>query len=1186
MTRLRRILLWFIPLGLLALLWFALQSNWGLRLGLHAASAALPGELTVTDPQGSLLGPMHLRGLRYHDEQVNVAIQQLDLSWQGLHLLWGHLAIRQLAINDMRIDVQAGANTASTPVTNIALPLAIDIQQAMLNKLTIKTASAAKPVVIDQIRLQGDARAQTINLKQFIIAAYQTQAHIAGKLALSKYFPLRLSLDFAYQANAKHSLKGSGMLEGDLRKLQLRQKLSGVIDAKLQAEATDVLGNLHWQGRTEVKRFDPHELVSQAPSVTMQGSVQASGDLKALRAQSQLQLDAKRIGHVTLAVKADSNLLLSNYRYQADGDFTGGGLPAAKFSMQGNGDYQHINIARLQAHALDGDIQGHANVVWHPQLLVNANVDVQQIHSGALFKQWPGIFSGQLSLQSQPRAKQYPLQFSVQQLKGELRGYPLQGEVKGTWTAQSLVLDTLQLNIGKTDVSAHGKLARHWDVDFRAHSQHLHELLPSVKGAFELSGRLSGSAAAPRLTLNGDAKQLAYEETYIDAVNMKLDLGLARDAAALIDLQATGVQTRAGHWDTLQLHSNGSNAAHTITLDAVNHVGSWHTQLHGKFEPWRWSGTLDQFHFKHPPIGDWRLQHPVTLALAKDQVKLSRLCLVQDSAHLCLQGQWNHTHHQAQLDGKALPLHVLEPWLPKNLQLSGALDVQGDLHTTAQGVVQASLAMHSPANSIELTFPEIKEHLSLGESTFKSELNKQGLHAVLHLPLAAGGGIQSEASLPGWSLQNGLSHSQAILASLKLDQIPAEVVSRFIPKVASAKGVLQADLHASGSLGQPSLRGTATWQQGSIQVPVLGITVRDIRAELKSARPNTLAYQVQARSGEGDAQLEGQTKLAPDQGWPSTMTLTSHKLEVSNIPQAHVLLDSKVTLATRGNIVNIDGDITVPTARLQPHTLPEGAVPVSPDVVIIRKAKPMAARLPWLVTTHLRLQLGDNVDFNGFGIRGKLRGKLLMTDSPGKLVMGQGEVSIVDGTYRMRGQDLSIRRGRLVFSNTFIDDPALDVEAVRTIETVTAGVRLKGTLKQPQLSVFSEPTMPESDILAYLILGHSLSQSTQAEGQSVSKTASALNFIAGDYLQKDIGGHLGLDELRVDVNQATQNTSLVMGKYLSPKLYLRYYTGIAESSRLVQLQYQLSKRVQIQTESGYQGTQSITGGDIFFTIEY
>ena len=62
--------------------------------------------------------------------------------------------------------------------------------------------------------------------------------------------------------------------------------------------------------------------------------------------------------------------------------------------------------------------------------------------------------------------------------------------------------------------------------------------------------------------------------------------------------------------------------------------------------------------------------------------------------------------------------------------------------------------------------------------------------------------------------------------------------------------------------------------------------------------------------------------------------------------------------------------------------------------------------------------------------------------------------------------------------------------------------------------------------------------------------------------------------------------AMVMGKYLTPKLYVRYLTGIVEASSIVQVNYQLNRRVQIQTEGGYRGSESITGGDVYYTIEH
>ncbi|MEJ2440136.1 MAG: translocation/assembly module TamB domain-containing protein [Gammaproteobacteria bacterium] len=774
----------------------------------------------------------------------------------------------------------------------------------------------------------------------------------------------------------------------------------------------------------------------------------------------------------------------------------------------------------------------------------------------------------------------------MRQLEGELRGYPLRGELEGRWSQQQLSLSTLQLNVAGTTLSAQGQLARSWDLQFHAASDNLGKLLPTAKGRFDLEGRLSGKASAPRLSLQGKAEGLDYEQNQVASLDLQLDMGLAATARSYLELQATGVQTRNTLWQQVQIQTRGTNAAQTISLQASNQDASLRSQLHGRFTPWRWRGSLDEFELNQPHYGKWQLEQPVKLALARGDYSLSSLCLVQGQAHLCLQGQWSATRRQARLDIKTFPLHLLQPWLAKDIQLNGELNAQARLQTTTKGELRGDLVASSPAMSIALRFTELNEQLQLAASSLTAKLDSQGLHAALHLPLAAGGGIDSELRLPGWKPATGWPRTQPVVASLQLKHIPAEVITRLVPQTAQARGQLQADLHVAGSLGEPHLHGSASWQGGSVLVPQLGIHIRKVNASISSIKTNTVAFRIGAHSGDGTVQIDGQTELDPTKGWPTHATLTSHNLEVSNNAQAYVLVDSSLRIYLQDNVIIVDGNINVPRARLHPQSLPEGAVPVSPDLVIVNADKKTTFVTRWLLTARLRVQLGDQVEFKGFGISGKLRGKLALSDEPGKLIMGQGEVSIADGSYRLRGQDLTIRRGRLIFSNTFIDDPAVDVEAVREVNTVTAGVRIKGTLKQPQLTIFSEPTMSQSDALSYLLLGHAMSQSTLAEGQSVSNAASALGLVAGDYLAKGIGGTLGLDELRLDVNQTTQNTSLVLGKYLSPKLYLRYYSGIAESSRILQLQYQLSRRFQIQTESGYRGSQSITGGDIFFTIDY
>lgn len=1186
MTRHGKIFWMLIPIGLLLLCAVLLFSNWGLTLGLRVASATLPGELSVGSHQGTLLGPVRLRDVSYRDDHVSVAIRQLDLDWRSLALFNGRLELSRLAVSDIAIDIKpAPRGQASTQQAALVLPIAVDVQHASVDGLKIRTAPGAEPVNIEKLRLSAHTLDHTIAIRQFVIAAYQARLTLSGTVSLTEAFPLTLSNEASYQFDAEHRINSSGTISGDLRELKLSQDLSGLLQAKLAATVTDPLAKLHWRGQLDIARFDLHSLIAKSPAVVVQGRLSTNGDLKTLHVDSRLRLNSKRIGQANLHVTASSDLQFTKYRFAADGDFTGVELPVANLSVQGEGDHRQLQLSRLHIVTLKGNAKGHARVSWQPGFDADANLVLHRLQTGMLFKQWPGQISGELSLQSQAAGNRQSVRFMLRKFHGDVRGFPVQGEARGTWAKNLLVLDKLRMDVGGTNLTAHGKLARQWDLSVSAQSDNLNDLLPSARGSFRLSGHLGGTAKAPRVQLQGEASQLAYAQTAVAALNVKLDLGLAGHAPAQIDIQASSLQTRAGHWNTIQLQTAGNNAAHVIKLDAVNDAASMHAAWHGKFVPWRWQGSLDQFQYQRTGYGLWQLQQPVDMLLAKNAVKLSKLCLVQNGSQLCTQGQWDDKQRKASLDVRSLPLTLLEPWLPKNLQLGGLIDIQASLGVSAGKAVQAQLAVHSPDKSVVIHFVDASEQLTLGAGSFTAEVDNKGLHALLHLPLSEGGGLDCDASLPGWSPYDGMPRAQPVKATLKLDRIPADVITRFIPDTARAQGKLQADFHISGSLGEPRLRGDAKWQNGSVLVPRLGIQISEVSAELKSTQTNTVGFVVKARSGQGDVQLEGQTRLAPEQGWPTQASLTSHNLEVINIPEAFILIDSRVDVALTGRTININGEVTVPRARMRPHSLPEGVVPLSRDVVIVRE-HPSEQPIRWLVSSHLRVKLGDQVEFAGFGLYGNLHGQMLLNDEPGTLVMAQGDVGIVNGTYRLRGQDLTIRRGRLIFSNTFIDDPALDVEAIRTIGTITAGVRLKGTLKKPLLSVFSEPTMSESDALSYLLFGHSTSQSTSEESRSVSNTASALGFVAGGYLAKEVGGRLGLDELRLDVEQSTQNTSLVMGKYLSSRLYLRYLSGIVESSSIVQLQYQLSRRIQIQTESGYRGSQSITGGDIFFTIEY
>ena len=107
-----------------------------------------------------------------------------------------------------------------------------------------------------------------------------------------------------------------------------------------------------------------------------------------------------------------------------------------------------------------------------------------------------------------------------------------------------------------------------------------------------------------------------------------------------------------------------------------------------------------------------------------------------------------------------------------------------------------------------------------------------------------------------------------------------------------------------------------------------------------------------------------------------------------------------------------------------------------------------------------------------------------------------------------------------------------------------------------------------------------------SEGQQLQRALLAARLAGGELLVDQTGIYSYIDEVSLETDNATEQTSLVVGKYLSPKLYVRYVTGVVESSNIVEVHYKLKRYLRVQTETGYRGSKSIAGADIYYSIEH
>jgi len=245
--------------------------------------------------------------------------------------------------------------------------------------------------------------------------------------------------------------------------------------------------------------------------------------------------------------------------------------------------------------------------------------------------------------------------------------------------------------------------------------------------------------------------------------------------------------------------------------------------------------------------------------------------------------------------------------------------------------------------------------------------------------------------------------------------------------------------------------------------------------------------------------------------------------------------------------------------------------------VIVDPEQPAVPAERWRIYSPLRLSLGEDVWLDGFGVNGYLSGNIDLKDEPQRVTTARGKLAIEEGSYKVLGRELTISKGQLLFSDGPVDNPGLDFDAERHVREVVAGIRVRGTLKDPELSLYSDPPMSDADIASYISFGVPASETTQTGGSSSQQAALA----GGNVLMGSIGESVGLEELSFEADETGEQTSLVLGTYLSPQLFVRYSQGLYETANQFEAIYKITRNWLIRTQTSPEQS----GADVFFSFE-
>ncbi len=1219
----------------LAALFMALRSDTGTAWVLEK----VPG-LETTDAQGSFLGVWQAEALRWQGYGINLAIDNPYLDWSPTCLARKTLCLDELradAINLQRQPVGA-AEDDKGPVTlpDLGLPLDLDIDSVDLGRFEFNGT-----LVWDQLNLEAESGGTDWHLQGFQVQRDAVALTANGRVETRGDWPVSLELAATLPPPYGESWRVSGRASGSIRNLRLSLESSGYLDASLIGElapldpafparlelqsdrflALDTLpptlaltdwavtarGNLEngyrirttatlpgdpveidldLSGRITTTGADDLALQLTGPSAIDDGQAQLLVEGSAsweqgMVAQADVTMDAfpwyallPQVEPLPVMIRqlaADGEYQNGEYRATLDVDASGS-MGDSTLATVVEGDLEQVRLTDLTMTTGAGRLTGDATVGFADPVSWRADLALTGFDPGFWMPQASAsingsVFSeGHLNADGQPEfTARWDLEGNWRSAELNSRGLIEAGE--GLWQIPEVIT-----RIGSNELTAsgelHNPLGSEGEMDVMA-SLMMPEpeiVLPDLFGHMEASLALSGSFRDPQGSLEVQATEAGWgDQLTIDRLGLDASLQPGRELDASLSVAALGFadqvldQVTADLSGTLDSHRLDLSVEHPDVLLDTAVTGGWNPDAGA------WAGELAAGEIRLTgPQQEWALEEGAAIAYTVgDSLTFGAHCWRWQDSSVCAGDQTLLPDPALDYELSRFPAASLAPLLPETLRWEALINARVDVALSDQGprgqvTVNAgpgevSVVMEEDWKTLTYQTLDLTLDLAPAQAGFSLLLSGQGLGDLsVDLTVDPTGEqrvIQGEFSLSGFDL--------ALVGGL----LNMEEVGGFI----NGSGRVE------GPLMNPQVFGELVLDNGRVIDPMVPLPVQDLTVQL-ALEGRRATVEGSWRSGDtGQGSVDGTLDW---RGSPKlTMALRGEALPVTYEPYAYLEVSPDLELRFNEGDLSITGEINVPRGQVEVRELPEQAVAVSDDEVVVGQEPEEAAVRSF--DMDIQVSVGsDEVSFEGFGVTGDLEGGLRI----GNEMDTRGALQLVDGRYEAFGQELELRRARLVFVGP-VTEPYLDIEAIRRVDNIIAGIRLSGPASEPTTEVFSEPPMPQDQALSYVILGRPL-QSQGDQGQ-MSRAALSLGLTQASKITRGIGEGFGIRDLTLEAEGSGEESSVVASGYLTDELSIRYGVGLFEPLTTVALRYELGRYFYIEAASGLAASL-----DIFYSRDF
>lgn len=1193
------------------------------KLAASIAESSL-NALTVKDVSGSLVSGLHVNDIIWEEQSVMARVSNLDIDLELSCLLTLSVCIDVLDINEVNIRLRDVQNVREDPPTVpmglVSSPIELVLSAFSMKKFELRLADSTLVSASDtamSLSFSESLAVRHFSVKEVFVALPDDVEAESTEPAL-----VRLqTLDYTPPGWEPFSVP----LIADIRDFSIET-------ARITQEDSErfSLHNLHLAGHAENNKIELVSLTTGFPEGELSGSLlitntysvngsvevsminhvhgfsSLSAGVEGSPADMAFSLEGKGKSHLSSLIHAD----LSSASLPVTGQISWQGVQfpthlgeteLIRGNVQLSGDLSEYSVIfdadnqvpELGKTRLTGTLLAsleHIELVDvsvdSPELktLVNAKgkitdsfhwqseIDIVELNTRHWSQDIEANLSGTVSASGySDLAEDTDLNIDMN-VVGSWQGY--QADLKTRLNAKdinTLNIDTLALSVDDATVNMSGKASRsgqsdlsgEWDIP------DLGALFEAAKGQTRGAFSLLGTPERPAIHVEFDVNNILVEQLAIGKGNFQGDFSREDQFSINTLANAENLQINGIDVNAIEFSLAGTETHHTLQF--VTQADDWRSDLaaRGSYDGDVWRTHVSDADVYLSAIEDSLSAEEFVVEFNQDKMdwSLSAHCWQIAEQNVCfdhLRGR-KKTLEYALNGAKLNPAYWMEAFnvnpLPSvSLNTDVSFDVAGSWN--GQGMPEATLDIKAPGTQVNVqktgrTFTFDNFHLN-AQSTSSS------VNASLKMESNALGKIHVSADLAGDIGQPDV-RGHALIEGIDLEYLAS--IDHNLDNLA---GALVADLKFYQRGKDKGINGEINIVDGAISPSGVQVHFSDIQQTL-AFKDKSAVLNGTFKLGNGHGGIDG--SLNWDDQITGELTLKGDKLTFSDQQSITASFSPDIMVDLNTERLHVSGDVVIPAAEIVVETLPESAVSPSDDTIIVdANRRDQESLLPWSMDLNVQIDNArqKQVTVEAFGLTSAIAGDLRIkreTDA----TIATGQVSLIDGRYKAYGQNLIVRQGDLLFGGS-VSQPQLAIEAIRdplyTEDDVTAGLRISGFAQAPAVNVFSDPSLPQSEALSYLLRGRGLGSSGDSEDILLTNALLSFGLNKGEGVVNSIGSAVGIQDLNLNTSGQGDNTQLALSGTVAPGVTLSYGVGVFSSVSEVTLRYQVIPKLYLEAISG------------------